>query len=158
MVQLNGTLGQIHEQRPYPRDKASEATAMHISKTQSDSWHPDKLRAKWHDGDRLWLLAGLTQHLTLIATNRPPADGGYTMTKIDLKKTDLDTVIENAQHERLIITRDGKPVALVVGVEGLDEEQLELGSSDKFWTLIEERRRQKTISRAELTQKLKHKK
>ncbi len=79
------------------------------------------------------------------------------MTKIDLKKTDLDTVIENAQHERLIITRNGKAVALVVGVEGLDEDQLELGSSDKFWKLIEQRRRQKTISRAELTKKLKHK-
>jgi len=31
-----------------------------------------------------------------------------------------------------------------------DDEQLQLGSSEKFWTLIEERRRQKTISRREL--------
>jgi hypothetical protein len=45
-------------------------------------------------------------------------------------------------------------VALVVGVEGLDNEQLQLGSSKKFWKLIEERRRQKTISRKELEKAL----
>jgi hypothetical protein len=36
----------------------------------------------------------------------------------------------------------------------MDEEQLQLGSSDKFWTLIEKRRRQRTIGRAELEKKL----
>ncbi len=80
------------------------------------------------------------------------------MTTIDLKKTTLDTLIQDAQHERLIVTRDGKPVALIVGVEGLDQEQLELGSSDKFWKLIEERRSKKTVSRAELERKIKQKK
>jgi antitoxin (DNA-binding transcriptional repressor) of toxin-antitoxin stability system len=52
------------------------------------------------------------------------------------------------------VTRKGKPVALVVGVEGLDNEQLQLGSSKKFWKLIEERRRQKTFSRRELEKRL----
>ncbi len=80
------------------------------------------------------------------------------MIKVELNKTDLDSVVQNAQHERLVITRDGKPVALIVGVEGMDEEQLELGSSAKFWQLIAERRAQKTISRAELEQRLKGKK
>ncbi len=79
------------------------------------------------------------------------------MTEIDVKRIDLDSLIEQAQRERLILTRNGKPVALIIGVEGMDEEQLELGSSDKFWTLIEERRAQKTISRAELEQRLKRK-
>jgi hypothetical protein len=45
-------------------------------------------------------------------------------------------------------------VALVVGIEGLDKDQLQLGSSEKFWTLIEERRRQKTISRREMKKTL----
>jgi len=57
---------------------------------------------------------------------------------------------KNAARDRVVVTRKGKPVALVLGVEGVDEEQLQLGSSKKFWTLIEERRRQKTISRREL--------
>ncbi len=76
------------------------------------------------------------------------------MTRIDLKSTNLNSVVQDAQHERVIITRNGKPVALIVGVEGMDEEQLELGSSDKFWKLIEERRSQETITRAELEQRI----
>jgi antitoxin (DNA-binding transcriptional repressor) of toxin-antitoxin stability system len=54
----------------------------------------------------------------------------------------------------VVVTRKGKPVALVLGVEGMDEEQIQLGSSGKFWKLIEERRRQKTISRKELEKTL----
>ncbi len=76
------------------------------------------------------------------------------MTRIDLKSTNLDSVVQDAQHEHIIITRNGKPVALIVGVEGMDEEQLELGSSDKFWKLIEERRSQETITRVELEQRI----
>lgn len=76
------------------------------------------------------------------------------MIKIDVVQAKLDTAISKAQRERVVITRDGKPVALLIGVEGLDEEQLQLGSSDKFWRLIEERRAQKTIGRAELEKKI----
>ncbi|MGQ9625524.1 MAG: DUF2442 domain-containing protein [Anaerolineae bacterium] len=32
----------------------------------------------------------------------------------------------------IIITRNGKPVALIIGIEGIDEEQIRLGSSEKF--------------------------
>lgn len=74
------------------------------------------------------------------------------MIKIYLKRADLDTCVTDAQHERLVITRNGKPVALVVGVEGMDEEQLQLGSSAKFWQLVTERRKQKTMSRTQLEQ------
>jgi antitoxin (DNA-binding transcriptional repressor) of toxin-antitoxin stability system len=77
------------------------------------------------------------------------------MKTIALKQATLDVCIKNAQQERVVITRNGKPVALIVGVEGMDKEQLQLGSSDKFWKLIEKRRRDKTVSRAELEQRLK---
>ena len=76
------------------------------------------------------------------------------MKRIGLEQATLDGCISEAQQERVIITRKGKPVALMVGVAGLDEEQLELGSSEKFWTLIEARRKQKTLSRAELEEKI----
>lgn len=79
------------------------------------------------------------------------------MIKIDVKRADLDACVTDAQHERVIITRNGKPVALVVGVEGMDEEQLQLSSSDKFWRLVTERRKQKTMSRSELEQRIKAK-
>ena len=76
------------------------------------------------------------------------------MIEIDLKQATLDTCVNDAQRERVIITRNGKPVALIIGVEGMDEEQLQLGSSDKFWRLIAERRAQKTMSRVQLEQSI----
>ena len=76
------------------------------------------------------------------------------MKTVDFKQTSLNTCIEDAQDERVLITRGGKPVALVVGVGELDEEQLELAGSKKFWSLIDKRRKQKTFSRAELEQRI----
>ena len=76
------------------------------------------------------------------------------MKVIGLKDTNLDACITEAQRERVVITRNGKPVALVVGVEGLDAEQLELGSDPTFWELIARRRRQRTITRAQLDEKI----
>ncbi|MDP2984451.1 MAG: hypothetical protein Q8O92_14125 [Candidatus Latescibacter sp.] len=73
---------------------------------------------------------------------------------VNLSQATMDVCVQEAQHERVVIMRDGKPIALIVGVEGLDTEQLQLGSSDKFWRLITDRREQKTISRAELEQTL----
>jgi len=76
------------------------------------------------------------------------------MKRVRLEQATLDTCIADAQRERVVITRKGKPVALIVGVAGMDEEQLELSSSDKFWKLITERRKEKTMSRAKLERKI----
>jgi len=73
---------------------------------------------------------------------------------VDLGEASLAGCVTEAQRERVVIVRDGKPVALIIGVEGLDQEELQLGSSDRFWTLIGERRREKTVSRAELEAKI----
>ena len=72
------------------------------------------------------------------------------MKMVNLEQTTLDICVNEAQHEHILITRNGKPVALIVGLEELDEEQLQLGSSDKFWKLISERRQDKTMDRAAL--------
>ena len=76
------------------------------------------------------------------------------MKVISFERAKLDSCISDSQHERVVITREGKPVALIVGVEGLDQEQLQLGTSDKFWKLIGERRGQRTLNRVELEQRL----
>jgi len=76
------------------------------------------------------------------------------MKKIVLEKTDLASCISQARRERVVIVRQGRPVALIVGVEGMDPEQLELGSSGKFWKLIARRRKQRRIGRAKLEKKL----
>jgi hypothetical protein len=69
---------------------------------------------------------------------------------VDVQHTNLDTCIAEAQSDRVVITRGGSPVALVVGVQGLDDEQVELGASDEFWKLISERRKETTLDRAAL--------
>src|SRR5207248_9797529 len=43
-------------------------------------------------------------------------------------------------RSRIVITRAGKPSAVLVGIESYDEEDLRLASSPEFWRLIEERR------------------
>ena len=72
------------------------------------------------------------------------------MIKVGLEQATLEACVVEAQHDRVIVTRNGVPVALVVGVEGLDAEQVLLGSSDPFWRMIAERRSQATMDRAEL--------
>jgi len=76
------------------------------------------------------------------------------MKVIGLKDTNLDACVNDAQRERVVITRNGKPVAIVVGVEGLDAEQLEFGSDPASWKLIAQRRRQRTMTRSQLEEKI----
>ncbi len=76
------------------------------------------------------------------------------MKMVSLEKAKLETCVDDAQHEQIIITRNDKPVALILGIEGLDEEQLQLGSSDKFWKLITERREQYPMRRDALERHL----
>jgi prevent-host-death family protein len=72
------------------------------------------------------------------------------MKVMNIKDFDLEGCIRAAQRQKIVITRNGKPLAVVVGVKGKDLEQVELGYSDKFWKMIAERRKQKTYTREEL--------
>jgi hypothetical protein len=76
------------------------------------------------------------------------------MKTVPMENATLDRCVAEAQQERVILTRNGDPIALVVGIAGMDEEQVRLGGSPEFWKLIEESRRQKTISREELERRL----
>jgi hypothetical protein len=70
--------------------------------------------------------------------------------KVSLLKATLGKCVSDAQREPVVLMSDGRPMAVVVGVAGMDEEQLELGSSHKFWRLIAARRKEPTMTRAEL--------
>ena len=72
------------------------------------------------------------------------------MKSIDIQNTNLDACVTDSQSAPVVVTRGGDPVALVVGVQGLDEEQVQLGASDKFWRLISARRKEKSLDRAAL--------
>ena len=66
--------------------------------------------------------------------------------------------VEAAQDDRVVITRHGKPAALMIGVDGLDWEQLVLGTDADFWDMIERRRKGKTLSIDEVRRRLGKKK
>lgn len=76
------------------------------------------------------------------------------MKTIAVGQFDLNDCLAQLPPEGVVITRDDKPLALVVGVEGLDLEQIEYGRSNEFWEMIAQRRCQPTLSRAELEQRL----
>jgi antitoxin (DNA-binding transcriptional repressor) of toxin-antitoxin stability system len=71
----------------------------------------------------------------------------------DLQKKIRETV-ETAQKERVVLTRRGDPVALVVGLEGMEWEDVVLQTSGPFWKMIEKRRKQKTVSLREMRARL----
>ena len=77
------------------------------------------------------------------------------MKTVDIQETNLDACVLDAQSDRVVVTRGGNPVAIVVGVEGLDAEQAELGTSDEFWKLMSTRRKEPTLDRTALEEKLK---
>ena len=53
--------------------------------------------------------------------------------------------VETSQHERVVLLRDGKPVAILLGVEFKDAEDLCLQGDAAFWRMIEESRREPSV-------------
>jgi predicted RNase H-like HicB family nuclease/PHD/YefM family antitoxin component YafN of YafNO toxin-antitoxin module len=62
--------------------------------------------------------------------------------------------VDVAQRERLLIVRDGKPVALLYGMEFKDQEDACYEASPEFWKMIEERRREPTVPLEEVEAEL----
>lgn len=52
----------------------------------------------------------------------------------------LSGLVARAQKERIVLTRHGEPVALLLGVKGRDLEELLLTQDPAFRTLIQRRR------------------
>lgn len=77
-----------------------------------------------------------------------------TISVRDLQKKIRESV-DQAQKDRVVVTRNGKPAALLIGVEGQDWESVVLQTSAPFWKLIEKRRKEKTISLNEMKKRVK---
>ena len=63
----------------------------------------------------------------------------------DLQKRIKESV-DASQRDRVVVTRNGRPAAIIIGVAGEDWESVVRQYSRDFWKLIERRRKQKTIS------------
>jgi prevent-host-death family protein len=64
-------------------------------------------------------------------------------------KAKLSEYVAASQKDRVLITSHGKPVAIVVGVQGEDLEDLLTRTNPKFWEMIDRVRKQPTIPLAE---------
>ncbi len=70
-------------------------------------------------------------------------------------KNELSAYVKEAQRGRVLVTRHGKPAALIIGVEGSDFEDLLTRSDPAFWAMIEERRRSsRLVPEAEVRRRL----
>lgn len=67
----------------------------------------------------------------------------------DLQKK-ASKVVTQAQKDRVVITRNGQPAAVLVGVDKQDWESVVLQTDPKFWKLIHGRRKQPTRSLAQV--------
>jgi len=76
-----------------------------------------------------------------------------TVTVRDLQKK-VKACVDDAQQERVVITRHGKPAAVLLGVEGQDWDTVVLQTDPAFWKLIRARRKQPTISLHQLKARL----
>ena len=79
-----------------------------------------------------------------------------TVTVRDLQKT-VKACLDEAQGDRVVITRRGKPAAVLIGVEGEDWETVVLETDPTFWKLVQKRRKQPTIALDELEARVKRK-
>jgi prevent-host-death family protein len=69
-------------------------------------------------------------------------------------KNSLSEYVNQAQHGWVLVTRHGKPAALIIGVEGEDFEDLMTRSDPQFWRMIESRRTESTIPAREMRKRL----
>ena len=76
-----------------------------------------------------------------------------SVTARDLQKK-VKECVDLSQTERVVVTRHGKPAAVLVGVEGKDWEDILLETSPAFWQMIERRRKQRTITVKDLKARL----
>ena len=76
-----------------------------------------------------------------------------TISVRDLQRKIRKTV-EASHADRVVVTRNGKPVALLVGLEGQDWESVIRQTSASFWRLIQRRRKQKTLPLREVRKRL----
>jgi len=68
-----------------------------------------------------------------------------TVTVRDLQKK-VKQCVDDAQEDRVIVTRRGKPAAVLVGVEGADWDAVVLQTDPAFWRMVRARRKQATLS------------
>ena len=68
-----------------------------------------------------------------------------TLTLRDAKQQ-LSDCVAKSQKNQILITKHGRPAAIIWGVEGKDFEDILYMTTPSFWKMIGSRRQSKTIS------------
>lgn len=68
-----------------------------------------------------------------------------TISTRDLQRN-IRRCLLRSQKDRVIVTQHGRPAAVIVGVQGMDWENVVLNTDPSFWRLIHTRRKQPTLS------------
>jgi len=76
-----------------------------------------------------------------------------TITVRNLQQQGRQTV-DAAQKERVVITRHGRPAAIVIGIEGYDWEDVFWATSPSFWGTLRARRKEAGIPLEEARKRL----
>ncbi len=76
-----------------------------------------------------------------------------TVTIRDLQKS-LKECVDESQEDRVIVTRRGKPAAVLIGIADRDWESVVLQTDPRFWRMVRRRRHQKTLSLAEMRERV----
>ena len=69
-------------------------------------------------------------------------------------KAQFSQYCQRAQHERVLVTKHGKPLALMIGVQGRELEELLTTGNPEFWQLVDQRRQQPQLTDRELRKRL----
>jgi|PlaIllAssembly_1097288.scaffolds.fasta_scaffold1704372_2 prevent-host-death family protein len=69
-------------------------------------------------------------------------------------RSNLSGVMDMAQHDHVVVTRQGRPAVVIMGVANLDPEQVALGLDDALWEEIERARAGKYVSSAQMKREL----
>ena len=68
------------------------------------------------------------------------------MKTLEANDVTKESFLGASEEDQVIVTRNGNPLGVYFGIHGLDQEQIELGLSDKFWKLMEERGKEPRVS------------
>jgi len=71
----------------------------------------------------------------------------------DLQRNVRKCVVAS-QKDRVVVTRHGRPAAVIIGVEGRDWEDVLYQTSAGFWKMIQRRRKEKTIPLKEMRERI----
>ena len=62
--------------------------------------------------------------------------------------------VKASQKDSVVVTRNGKPAAVIIGLEGQDWESVVMETSAPFWSMIQRRRKEKTLPWSEVRKRL----